>query len=80
MADPGDEHTDRNLVSRLQSLQLDVANHAVAEIIRLEATIGVLRQLAETQTAQIREMSRELHRCRNVLPRHIERIMYEGEG
>ena len=80
MADPGDEHTDRNLITRLQALKLDTANDAVAEIIRLEATIGVLRQLAETQTAQIREMSREIHRCRNVPPAHISRILYEGEG
>ena len=80
MADPGDEHTDRNLINRLQALKLEAANDAVAEIIRLEATIGVLRQLAETQTAQIREMSREINRCRNVLPAHISRILYEGEG
>ena len=80
MADPGDEHTDCNLITRLQALKLDAANDAVAEIIRLEATIGVLRQLAETQTAQIREMSREIHRCRNVRPAHISRILYEGEG
>ena len=80
MADPGDEHTDRNLITRLQSLKLETANDAIAEIIRLEATIGVLRQLADTQTAQIRDMSREIHRCRNVLPTHIARILYEGEG
>jgi hypothetical protein len=80
MTDHGDEHTDRNLITRLQALNLETENDAVAEIIRLEATIGVLRQLAETQTAQIREMSREIHRCRNILPAHIARIMYEGEG
>ena len=80
MADPGDEHTDRNLITRLQSLKLEAANDAIAEIVRLEATIGVLRQLADTQTAQIREMSREIHRCRNVLPAHIAKILYEGSG
>ena len=80
MNDPGDEHMDQNLITRLQSLKLDAANDAIAEMIRLEATIGVLRQLAETQTAQIREMSREVHNLRNVMPMHISRILYEGEG
>jgi hypothetical protein len=37
MTDPGDEHSDENLVTRLRSLKLDAADEAVREIMRLQS-------------------------------------------
>jgi hypothetical protein len=66
MTDPGDEHKHRDILERLDLLWPGMGEMANDE--RREAA------------REIRALRDEIRRLRAVMPRHIERIMYEGEG
>jgi hypothetical protein len=66
MTDPGDEHTDRDILERLDLLwpgMGEMANHERREAAR-----------------EIRALRDEVRKLRAVLPQRISRILYEGEG
>jgi hypothetical protein len=66
VTDPGDEHTHRDILERLDLLWPGMGEMANDE--RREAA------------REIRALRDEIRWLRAVMPRHIERIMYEGEG
>ncbi len=66
MTDPGDEHKHRDILERLDLLWPGMGEMANDE--RREAA------------REIRALRDEIRRLRAVMPRHIERIMYEGTG
>jgi hypothetical protein len=66
VTDPGDEHTHRDILERLDLLWPGMGEMANDE--RREAA------------REIRALRDEIRRLRAVMPRHIERIMYEGTG
>lgn len=66
MTDPGYEHQERDILQRL-----DVVWEGMGEI-----AIEERREAAR----EIRALRDEVRRLRAVLPMHIHRIMYEGEG
>ena len=66
MTDPGDAHTHRDIRERLDLYWPGMGDLALDE--RREAA------------REIRLLRDEIRRLRAVMPRHIERIMYEGEG
>jgi hypothetical protein len=80
MTDPGDEHRDENLVTRLRSLKLDAADEAVREIMRLQSLHAWTTKLLEQQSERCAVLSREVGRLRAMMPSHIARILYEGSG
>jgi len=66
MSDPGDEHTDRDILERLDLLwpgMGDMANDERREAAR-----------------EIRALRDEVRRLRTVLPERISRILYESKG
>lgn len=65
MTDPGDEHTHRDILERLDLLWPGMGEMANDERREAAREIRVLRD--------------EVRKLRAVLPRHIERILYEGE-
>ena len=80
MSDPGDEHTDPNLITRLQSLKLAAADEAVRQIMQLEARCAWTANLLERQSQRCAELERDVAQLRNVMPAHITKILYEGSG
>ena len=66
MTDPGDEHTDRDILERLDLYWPGMGDMALEE--RREAA------------REIRALRDEVRKLRAVLPQRISRILYEGEG
>lgn len=66
MNDPGDEHRQLDILERLDVVWCGMGEMALEE--RREAA------------REIRALRDEVRRLRAVLPMHIHRIMYEGEG
>ena len=66
MNDPGDEHTERDILERLDLYWPGMGEMALEE--RREAA------------REIRALRDEIRRLRAVMPMHIHRILYEGEG
>ena len=66
MTDPGDEHTDRDILERLDLLWPGMGEMANDE--RRDAA------------REIRALRDEVRRLRTVLPERISRILYEIEG
>ena len=66
MSDPGDEHRQLDILERLDVVWYGMGEMALEE--RREAA------------REIRALRDEVRRLRAVLPMHIHRIMYEGEG
>ena len=67
MTDPGDEHQQNYIVDRLRRMSNGLTPRSESDVM-LEAAAEILRLRIEMQL------------CRRILPRHIERVMYEGEG
>jgi hypothetical protein len=67
MTDPGDEHQSNDIVDRLRRMSNGLTPRSESDLM-LEAAAEILRLRIEVQL------------CRRILPRHIERVMYEGEG
>lgn len=66
MTDPGDEHTERDILERL-----DLYWPGMGEMVLDER-----REAAR----EIRALRDEVRKLRSVLPARISRILYEGEG
>ena len=66
MTDPGNEHSKPDILERLDVVWYGMGEMALEE--RREAA------------REIRALRDEVRKLRAVLPRHIERILYEGEG
>ena len=66
MTDPGDEHTERDILERLDLYWPGMGDMALDE--RREAA------------REIRALRDEVRRLRTVLPERISRILYEAEG
>jgi hypothetical protein len=64
MTDPGDAN---DIVDRLRRMSNGLTPRSESDLM-LEAAAEILRLRIEVQL------------CRRILPRHIERVMYEGEG
>ena len=67
MTDPGDEHQQNDIVTDLRRMSNGLTPRSESDVM-LEAAAEILRLRIEVQL------------CRRILPRHIERVMYEGEG
>jgi hypothetical protein len=66
MTDPGDEHHDSDILHRLDVVWDGMGEMALEE--RREAA------------REIRALRDEVRRLRSLLPKRIERILYEGSG
>jgi len=65
--DPGDEHQQNDIVDRLRLMSNGLTPRSESDVM-LEAAAEILRLRIEVQL------------CRRILPKHIERVIYEGEG
>jgi hypothetical protein len=67
MTNPTDELRQNDIVDRLRRMSNGLTPRSESDVM-LEAAAEILRLRIEVQL------------CRRILPRHIERVMYEGEG
>ena len=65
--DPSDEHQQNDIVDRLRRMSNGLTPRSESDVM-LEAAAEILRLRLEVQL------------CRRILPKHIERVIYEGEG
>ena len=72
------DHDD--IVSRLRRYKRGPCIEAAEEIDRLRRRLLAEENAYDILRLECEKLTTDLATCRRILPAHIERVMYEGEG